>query len=89
MLPVVKHFPGHGSLGPTATPGCRCSRRSLARLRAPRPGAVRRAPSPHGAPAVLTGHIAVKAVDRGVPASISRKVTTGLLRRDLGFVGSS
>jgi beta-N-acetylhexosaminidase len=40
-----------------------------------------------GLPAVMTGHIAVRAVDRGVPASISHKVTTGLLRHRLGFDG--
>ena len=39
------------------------------------------------APAVMTGHIAVRAVDRDVPASVSRPVTTGLLRRELGFDG--
>ena len=38
-------------------------------------------------PAILTGHIDVRAVDKGVPASISRAVTTGLLRRQLGYDG--
>jgi beta-N-acetylhexosaminidase len=33
------------------------------------------------------GHIAVRAIDRGVPSSLSRKVVTGALRRDLGFDG--
>lgn len=92
VLPVVKHFPGHGSLGadshaelPVQTRRLRAlERRDLvpfeAALAAGRDG-------PVGAPAVLTGHIAVRALDPGVPASISRKVTTGLLRRDLGFRG--
>lgn len=35
----------------------------------------------------MTGHLDVRAIDRGVPSSLSRKVTTGLLRRDLGFEG--
>ncbi|SDS53040.1 beta-N-acetylhexosaminidase [Nocardioides scoriae] len=86
VLPVVKHFPGHGSLGSD-------SHRSLPRQRASLAELERRDLLPfvaaiaQGAPAVLTGHIDVAAVDRGVPASLSRKVTTGLLRDQLGFEG--
>ena len=39
------------------------------------------------APAVMTAHLDVRAVDPGVPSSLSRKVVTGLLRHDLGFRG--
>ena len=35
----------------------------------------------------MTGHIAVRALDADVPASVSRRVTTGLLRREMGFDG--
>ena len=35
----------------------------------------------------MVGHIDVRAIDPGRPASVSRKVITGLLRRDLGFRG--
>ena len=92
VLPVVKHFPGHGSLGADSHAELPVQPRPLRALErrdlVPFEAAVDAgSDGPVGAPAVLTGHIAVRAVDRGVPASISRKVTTGLLRRDLGFEG--
>ncbi len=37
--------------------------------------------------AVMTGHASVEATEPGTPACLSREVTEGLLRRDLGFVG--
>ncbi len=40
-----------------------------------------------GAPAVMVGHIDVRAVDPGVPSSLSHKVVTDLLRNDMGFKG--
>ncbi len=40
-----------------------------------------------GASAVMVGHLDVRAVDPGVPASLSRKVVGGLLRGELGFRG--
>jgi len=36
---------------------------------------------------VMVGHLDVRAVDPGVPATLSRKVVTGLLRGELGFRG--
>ena len=36
---------------------------------------------------MMTGHIAVRVLDAGVPASVSRPVTSGLLRREMGFGG--
>ena len=40
-----------------------------------------------GLPAVMVGHLDVRRVDPRVPSSLSRRVVTGLLRRDLGFRG--
>ena len=40
-----------------------------------------------GLPAVMVGHLDVRAVDPRVPSSLSRKVVTGLLRDELGFAG--
>jgi beta-N-acetylhexosaminidase len=40
-----------------------------------------------GAPAVMTGHVAVPALDEGVPASLSPTVLGELLRGELGFEG--
>ena len=36
---------------------------------------------------VMVGHLDVRAVDPGVPSSLSRPVVTGLLREKLGFRG--
>ena len=86
VLPVVKHFPGHGSLDVDSHRGLPVQRRGMRELRAtdlvPFAAAIRAQ-----APAVMTGHIAVRALDRDVPASVSRRVTTGLLRREMGFDG--
>lgn len=40
-----------------------------------------------GAPAIMTGHLAVEAVDPGIPASLSAPVVTGELRDRLGYEG--
>ena len=40
-----------------------------------------------GVPAVMVAHIDVRALDAGVPASLSRPVVTGVLRDRLGFDG--
>ena len=86
VAPVIKHFPGHGSVPTDSHLGLPVQRRSLAELRkvdlAPFAAAV-----DAGVPAVMTGHLDVRAVDPRVPSSLSREVTTGLLRHDLGFEG--
>lgn len=86
VLPVVKHFPGHGSVPADSHIELPVQEATLAQLRArdllPFARAVR-----HGAPAVMAGHIDVRALDPGVPSSLSRPVLTGLLRHDLGYDG--
>ena len=86
VLPVLKHFPGHGSLRSDSHETLPVQDRSLRRLRqvdlVPFAAGVAA-----GAPSVMVGHIDVRAVDPGVPATVSRPVVAGLLRRDLGFQG--
>ncbi len=86
VVPVLKHFPGHGSVPADSHLGLPVQRRSLGELRrvdlAPFAAAV-----DDGVPAIMTGHLDIRAVDPRVPASLSREVTTGLLRHDLGFEG--
>ncbi|GHJ60447.1 hypothetical protein NOK12_29650 [Nocardioides sp. OK12] len=86
VVPVVKHFPGHGSLTTDSHLALPVQRRPVAALARTdlRPF---RAAVEAGLPAVMTGHIAVADVDPGVPASLSRPVVTGLLRERLGFEG--
>jgi beta-N-acetylhexosaminidase len=80
----VKHFPGHGDTSvdshlalPTAGGGRDGLEGALLPFRAA-VGA--------GVQAVMTAHILVPALDE-VPATISRRVLTGLLRQELGFDG--
>lgn len=86
VLPVVKHFPGHGSVPADSHVELPVQRKSLRSLR--RSDLVPfRAGVERGVPAVMVAHIDVRAVDPGVPATVSRKVVRGLLRRDTGFRG--
>ena len=86
MAPVLKHFPGHGSVPADSHLSLPVQDRSLRELRrvdlAPFAAAV-----DDGVPAVMTGHLDIRAVDPRTPATLSRPVVTGLLRRELGFEG--
>ena len=86
IVPTVKHFPGHGGVTTDSHVGMPRRRASLATLLA---GDLLpfRVLADQGAPAVMTGHILLTAVDRRRPASLSAAVTTGLLRERLGFSG--
>lgn len=86
IIPVVKHFPGLGSVDGDSHLKLPVQERTPAELEdadlSPFEAAVRA-----GAPVVMTGHVAVQAVDPDVPASLSQEVVQGLLRDDLGFEG--
>jgi len=86
ILPVVKHFPGHGSVPADSHVELPVQEATLTRLR-DRDLVPFRAAVADDVPAVMVAHIDVRAVDAGRPASVSRKVVTGLLRRQLGFRG--
>ncbi len=86
VVPVVKHFPGHGSLTVDSHRALPVQPRTVQQLE--RTDLVPfRAAVEAGLPAVMIGHIAVRALDPGVPATVSRPVVTGLLRERLGFAG--
>ena len=86
VLPVVKHFPGHGSVPADSHLTLPVQTKSLEELEATDLVPFRSAVE-EGLPAVMVGHLDVRAVDPRVPSSLSRKVVTGLLRQDLGFGG--
>ncbi|CAM3889238.1 glycoside hydrolase family 3 protein [Nocardioides zeicaulis] len=86
VLPVIKHFPGHGSVPADSHLTLPVQTKSLEQLEATDLVPFRTAVEA-GLPAVMVGHLDVRAVDPRVPASLSRRVVTGLLRDELGFGG--
>ena len=86
VIPVGKHFPGHGATDADSheeLPVVRSSRKTLlSRDLLPFGRAVRA-----GIPALMTAHVLYPALDRGYPATFSRKILTGLLRERLRFRG--
>ena len=86
MIGALKHFPGHGSVTVDSHQALPVLRTPLAELRRTALVPFRRGIEA-GASAVMVGHLDVRAVDPHVPATLSRKVVTGLLRRELGFRG--
>lgn len=86
IISVIKHFPGHGALTVDSHEALPTQQEPLRRVRKrdyrPFVEAIEA-----GAPAVMIGHIDIPALDDGVPASLSRKVITGELRKRLGFDG--
>jgi beta-N-acetylhexosaminidase len=86
VVPVVKHFPGHGSVPADSHVTLPVQTKTLVELEDTDLVPFRTAVEA-GVPAVMVGHIDVRAVDPRVPSSLSHKVTTGLLRDGLGFDG--
>lgn len=86
ILPVVKHFPGHGTLTADSHVGAAVQTAGRALLEE-RDLVPFRAAVDGGAPAVMPGHIAVEVIDPGVPATFSAAVLNGLLREEMGFTG--
>ncbi len=86
VVPVIKHFPGHGSVPQDSHLELPVQTRPLSVLRThdlvPFVAGVA-----GGISAVMVAHIDVRAVDPGIPASLSHKVVTGLLRTEVGFQG--
>lgn len=87
VLVTAKHFPGHGD---TDTD----THMNLARVGVPRERLDQvelvpfKAAIEAGVDAVMTGHLAVPALEpEEKPATVSRNVLTGLLRDELGFRG--
>lgn len=86
VLPVIKHFPGHGSVPADSHLTLPVQTRTRDELEAADLVPFRRAVEA-GLPAVMVGHLDVRAIDPRVPSSLSRTVVTGLLRDELGFGG--
>ncbi|MGE4283457.1 MAG: beta-N-acetylhexosaminidase [Clostridia bacterium] len=86
VIPVVKHFPGHGDTSVDSHIGLPSVNHDLNRLRnfelIPFEQAIR-----NGADAVMVAHILLNRIDQANPASLSRIVITDILRTQLNFNG--
>lgn len=87
-LATAKHFPGHGNVGVdshnalAAVPGTRAELNATELV--PFRAAIKA-----GVASIMPGHLQVNAVDDApnMPATLSRKILTGLLRNELRFTG--
>nr|WP_279231787.1 glycoside hydrolase family 3 N-terminal domain-containing protein [Thermus thalpophilus] len=85
--PVGKHFPGHGDTGVD-------SHLDLPRVDKARDALEKVELYPFrryvaaGMPGLMTAHILFPALDPSYPATLSQRILTGLLRREMGFKGA-
>lgn len=88
IIDCVKHFPGHGDTDVDSHVALPVINHDVHRLHEiellPFKEAIK-----HGTHAVMIGHINIPALDTSanIPATLSRKITTDLLRTQLGFDG--
>lgn len=86
VIPVVKHFPGHGDTLADSHEGLPVVDKTEEELWAqellPFDAAIEA-----GADVVMVGHILERGLDPERPASLSYAVVTGLLREKMGFAG--
>ncbi|WP_461211243.1 glycoside hydrolase family 3 protein [Desulfocurvus sp. DL9XJH121] len=86
ILSVAKHFPGHGDTGLDSHLRLPVADHPRARLDAvelpPFASAIQA-----GVPALMTAHVVVPELTGALPATLSPRVLTGLLRTEMGFDG--
>lgn len=86
VIPVVKHFPGHGDTSVDSHVGLPSVNNSMESLKGfelvPFNDAIK-----NGADAVMIAHILLNKVDPQNPASLSKTVITDLLRKQMDFNG--
>jgi beta-N-acetylhexosaminidase len=83
----AKHFPGHGDTDLDPHLELPAVDHSRSRLDAVELRPFRKAIEA-GVATVMTSHILLRRVDDTVPATLSRSVVDGMLRRELGFAGA-
>lgn len=88
IIATLKHFPGHGDTDVDSHLGLPIVKFDRPRLDAIELGPFKRGID-RGAEAVMAAHIELPALDRSAstPATFSKPMLDGLLRRDLGFNG--
>lgn len=83
----AKHFPGHGDTSVDSHFELPTVPHDLERLRQIELIPFKRAIEA-GVAAIMTAHIMLPAIDPDRPATLSRRIVTGLLREELGFEGT-
>src|SRR6478752_1214192 len=83
---VAKHFPGHGDTGVDSHFGLPDVTHSLDQIHQIDLPPFR-ADIAAGVDTIMTAHVVMPAIDPGVPATMSHKILTGLLRDEVGFDG--
>lgn len=86
VVPVVKHFPGHGDTSVDSHLGLPVVTHDIKRLHELEIAPFRKAIE-QGADVVMVGHLLMTAIDETTPSSYSKAVITDLLRQELGFDG--
>ncbi|WP_411821914.1 glycoside hydrolase family 3 protein [Leptospira sp. 'Mane'] len=85
-LPVIKHFPGHGDTNVDSHLGLPVIKKTLTELEQLELVPFKKAID-SGAEAVMTAHIVYPLIDEKYPATLSKKILTGILREKLKFNG--
>lgn len=86
IIPVIKHFPGHGDTSIDSHVGLPSVNNDMKRLTSlefvPFDAAIK-----NGADAVMIAHILLKKIDPQNPASMSKTIITDILKTQLNFKG--
>jgi beta-N-acetylhexosaminidase len=86
VMACAKHFPGHGDTSVDSHLELPAVAHAKSRLDSVELPPFRTA-SLRGVAAMMTAHLVVEELDPGVPATLSRKLCTTLLRTEVGFQG--
>lgn len=86
VIPVIKHFPGHGDTSVDSHIGLPVVNTTLSRLKSFELVPFKEAID-NGADMVMIAHILMPKIDGKNPASFSKVVITDILRKDLNFNG--
>lgn len=86
VISVLKHFPGHGDTSEDSHYAAAHTDKRLGDMRCceflPFSAGIAA-----GCEVIMAGHIIAEEIDPGVPATLSRKIITDILRTELGFDG--
>ena len=85
-MPVIKHFPGHGDTNIDSHLGLPIINKSIEEISSFELVPFQKSIA-DGARAVMSAHIVYPNIEDGLPATLSRKILTGILREKLGFDG--